>query len=151
MKKIALLFACVAALCLSMEAQEKQQSAKSAPEAAALEGNVRKVWDAFKSKNKPALAAMLSDDFHEMEEGNSAPGDKKADVASVDDFEISTYTLKDFTVKPLGPKAALVTYNAHYEGKSGKEVVSTNSAFGEVWVLEGKDWKALYTQETYLK
>lgn len=40
---------------------------------------------------------------------------------------------------------------AQYEGKSGGEVTKAKSVFGEVWVLTGDDWKALYLQETYVK
>jgi len=69
----------------------------------------------------------------------------------VDEFEITTYTLKDFKVTPLGPNSALVTYLAHYEGKAGGESINANSAFGEVWVKAGNGWKGLYAQETTIK
>ncbi len=150
MKKTALIFICIFALSLSVIAQEKQHSAASSTEAKTLEANVRKLWEAFKAKDKPALSALLADDFREMEEG--APmGDKKAEVASVDELELLSYTLSDFTVKPVGPDAALVTYTAQYESKTGTETAKAKSAFGEVWVRQGNAWKALYTQETYLK
>jgi hypothetical protein len=69
----------------------------------------------------------------------------------VDEFDLTSYTLKDFTVKSLGPHSALVTYSAKYEGRSGGEASKANSIFGEVWVHEGNDWKALYIQETTVK
>jgi len=131
-------------------AQDKQVPAK-ATVASTLEGKIRKVWENFKKKDKTSLAALLANDFREVEEGATGFGDKKAELASVDEFEITTYTLKDFTVKPLGPNSALVTYLAHYEGKAGNEAVNTNSAFGEVWIRDGNTWKGLYVQETALK
>ncbi|HEY3618715.1 MAG TPA: nuclear transport factor 2 family protein [Candidatus Sulfotelmatobacter sp.] len=145
--------ACLLFVVMAATAQEIQKApAKSIPNAApALEPKIRKVWEDFKNKNKDALAAALSDEFREVEEGGSGFGDKKAEIAMVDDFEISTYTLKDFKVRPLGTHAALVTYLAHYEGKSGGQPSKSDSAFGEVWVHEGKDWKALYVQETAVK
>jgi hypothetical protein len=93
----------------------------------------------------------LADEFREMEEGASGFGDKKAEVAMVDEFELTSYLLKDFKVKTLGPHSALVTYAAHYESTSGGQTQKADSIFGEVWVHEGSDWKALYIQETYLK
>src|ERR1700687_285782 len=133
-------------------AQEIQKTPAKAPtNAPVLEAKIRKVWEDFKNKNKNSLAAALSDDFREVEEGGSGCGDKKAEIAMVDDFEISTYTLKDFKVRSLGPNAALVTYLAHYEGKSGGQPSKSDSAFGEIWVHEGKGWKALYVQETNVK
>lgn len=81
----------------------------------------------------------------------SAFGDKKAEVNAVDDFELVSYTLSDFTVKSIGPNAALVTYIALYEGKSGGEASKGHSVFGEVWIRSGSEWKDLYMQETYVK
>jgi ketosteroid isomerase-like protein len=130
-------------------AQEKQPVANSSP--ATLEARVQKLWAAFKAKDKAALAASLSDSFREFEEDTSEFGDKKIEVALVDDFDLTSYTLKDFTVKSLGPNSALVTYVAHYESKSGGQIAKADSVFGEVWTREANDWKALYIQETYVK
>jgi len=134
-------------------AQEKTAPANSS--SAVLEAHVQKLWAAFKAKDKVALSATLSDNFREFEEDTSEFGDKKTEVALVDDFDLASYTLKDFTVKPLGPNSALVTYVAHYESKSGGQTAKADSVFGEVWTRESgghkDDWKALYIQETYVK
>jgi ketosteroid isomerase-like protein len=143
----------IAAACLltfaTAAAQEKPPAAKSSP--ATLEAHVQNLWAAFKAKDKTALAATLSDNFREFEEDTSEFGDKKTEVALVDDFDLTSYTLKDFTVKSLGPNTALVTYVAHYESKSGGQTAKADSVFGEVWTREANDWKALYIQETYVK
>ncbi len=150
MKKAALVFAVTIALCLAAIGQEKQNSAKPHADAAALESNVRKVWKTYQAKDKAALASLLTDDFRQMEEG-SPMGDKKAEVASVDELELLSFTLTDFTVKPIAPNAALVTYTAQYDSKTGNETAKAKSVFGEVWVRQGNEWKAMYVQETYLK
>jgi hypothetical protein len=150
MKIILSVVACLL-LASAATAQELQQAVKSAPAPPALEAKVRKVWGDFKNKDKASLGAALADGFREMEEGGSGFGDKKAEIASVDEFELTSYLLKDFTVKPLGSRSALVTYSAHYEGKTGGQVQKSDSIFGEVWVHEGTDWKVLYIQETAVK
>lgn len=132
-------------------AQEKQPAAKTGSASPQLEARVRKLWESFKNKDKAALSSMLDDRFRLFEEGLSAIGDKKAEVNAVDEFELLSYTLSDFTVKPIAPNAALVTYSAQYEGKSGGEVSKSKSVFGEIWVRAGNEWKALYMQETYMK
>ena len=132
-------------------AQEKQQSAKSATVAPPLEARVRKLWEAYKNKDKATLAALLDGGFRQFEEGLSTFGDKKTEVNAPDEFELLTYTLSDFTVKSIGPNAALVTYIAQYEGKSGGEVSKGKSVFGEVWIRDGNEWKDFYMQETYIK
>lgn len=131
-------------------AQEHHAAAASAA-TPNLETKVRKLWEAFKNKDKATLSSLLDGDFRQFEEGLSAFGDKKAEVNAVDEFELLNYTLSDFTVKSLGPHAALVTYIAQYEGKSGGEVAKGHSVFGEVWTGSGTEWKALYMQETYVK
>ena len=143
----------ITATCLVLfgAASAQDKHAAKSTVASTLEAKVRKVWEDFKKKDKSSLASALAADFREVEEGATGFGDTKAELASVDEFEITTYTLKDFTVRPLGPNSALVTYLAHYEGKSGNEAVNTNSAFGEVWIRDGNTWKQLYVQETALK
>ena len=144
---VALLLSSLASTVMAQEHHAATQSA-STP---VLETKVRKLWEAFKSKDKATLAALLDDGFRQFEEGLSAFGDKKTEVNSVDEFELLSYTLTDFTIKSIGPNAALVTYIAQYEGKSGGEASKGHSVFGEVWIRSGNEWKALYMQETYVK
>lgn len=131
-------------------AQEKP-AAKPQSGSPQLELRVHKLWESFKKKDKVALSAILDDRFRLFEEGLSSIGDKKAEVSAVDEFDLLNYTLSDFAVKPVGPNAALVTYTAQYEGKSGGEVSKSKSVFGEVWIRAGNEWKAFYMQETYMK
>jgi len=146
------LFAAVACLLFLIPAATAQGTpAKPTPIAPALEAKVRKVWEDFRSKNKTSLGAALAENFREMEEGGSGFGDKKAEIAMVDEFELTSYLLKDFAVKSLGPESALVTYSAHYEGKSAGQTQKSDSIFGEIWVHEGTGWKVLYIQETSVK
>jgi hypothetical protein len=150
MKIIVMAVACCLLLTTVVAAQEKP-AANATPSASALEAKVRKVWQDFKNKNKESLGAALDDGFRVVEEGTNGFGDKKTDISTVDELELISYTLTDFTVKPLGSRAALVTYVAHYESKSGGQTAKANSVFGEVWTREGNDWKALYVQETYIQ
>ena len=150
MKRIVMVVACSLLLTIVAAAQEKPPT-KSTAIAPALEAKVRKVWEDFKNKNKDSLGAALADDLRVVEEGTDGFGDKKSDLATVDDLELIGYTLKDFTVKSLGPRAALVTYVAHYESKYKGQAAKAASVFGEVWTREGGDWKALYVQETYIQ
>ena len=149
MKKVSIVVALIL-VCATAVAQEKY-AAKPSSDASQLEANVRKLWEAFKNKDKATLSAMLDDGFRQFEEGLSTFGDKKTEVNAPDDYALLSYTLKDFTIRPIGQNAALVTYVAEYEGKSGGEVLKGKSVFGEVWIRSGAGWKALYMQETYVK
>lgn len=143
----------VALLLLSIAgaATAQEHAAKPQSDAAAIEANVRKLWEAFKNKDKAKLSTLLDDGFRQFEEGLTTFGDKKAEVNAPDEYDLLGYTLSDFNVKPTGPNSAVVTYIAKYEGKSGGEVAKAKSVFGEVWIRTGVQWKALYMQETYVK
>jgi hypothetical protein len=149
MKTILLVFAML--MSSAVLAQDKPQPPASKPLVSPLETQVRKLWEAFKNKDKATLSALLDDNFRMFEEGLATFGDKKAQVNAVDDFELISYTLGDFKLKQIARDAVLVTYIAQYEGKSGGENSKAKSVFGELWTHSGSDWKCLYMQETYVK
>jgi hypothetical protein len=151
MRKALIAVAVLLSFAVAATAQDKQPAVKSNAGAPPLEAKERKLWESFKNKDKAGLAALLDEDFRLFEEGLSTFGDKKSEVSSVDDFELISFSLSDFTVKPLGPNTALVTYIAQYEGKSGGEASKAKSVFAEVWIRKGNEWKDLYLQETYMK
>ena len=136
---------------LTVVASAQKKAIGPSTAAPALEPKVRQLWEAFKNKDKPTLSALLDDQFRMFEEGLSSFGDKKSEVNAPDEFELLSYTLGDFNIKPIGPNAAMVTYIAQYQGKFGGEVSKGKSVFGEVWTRTGGQWKALYMQETYVK
>ena len=117
----------------------------------ALESQVRSAWAAFKAKDKNAFAAMLADGFSEVEEDGTGFGDKTAILTMIDQFELTAYTLKDFKVTTIAEGAALVTYNAQYEGKVAGQPLQAKTAYGEIWVNRDHAWKLLYVQETNVK
>jgi hypothetical protein len=151
MKPMLIAVALLLSFSVGVTAQEKQPLAKANSNAAVIETNVRKLWEAFKKKDKATLSSLIDDGFRQFEEGLSAFADKKTEVNAVDEYELISYTLSDFNVKSLGPNSELVTYIADYQGKSGGEVAKAKSVFGEVWTRSGRDWKVLYMQETYMK
>lgn len=150
MKRVLVAVALLLSLASAATTQEKQQAARSGT-VSPLELRERRLWEAFKNKDKATLSALLDGGFRQFEEGVSTFGDKKTEVNAVDEFELISYTLGNFTIKSIGPNAALVTYIAQYEGKSGGEISKGKSVFGEVWIRAGNEWKDLYMQETYVK
>jgi hypothetical protein len=74
----------VAALLLSFAttaaAQQKPQAIKSGTVPRQLEAQVRKLWEAFKNKDKATLSALLDDGFRQFEEGLTGFGGKKTEV-----------------------------------------------------------------------
>jgi hypothetical protein len=121
------------------------------PDSAALETKIRKVWQDFKVKDKGAVASVLADGFHEMEEGDSGFGNRDSMLGMIDDLELAHFTLTEFRVTPIGKESALVNYRAEYDGKAEGKPFQNKTAYGEVWLRQGADWKLLYVQETTVK
>lgn len=130
-------------------AQQPKHTATAKASVRALEAKVRKAWEDFKNKDKDSFAAILADGFTEVEDDGAGPRDAKAEVAEIDEFNLDTYTLKGFSIKPIGADVALVTYMADYSVRG--QSVREKAAYGEVWVRRGNDWKLLYVQETKVK
>jgi Domain of unknown function (DUF4440) len=145
----------IAALCLAItvtvSAQESKPAMAAKPSASALEAKVRESWEQFKKKDKAGYAAELAAGYQAVEDDGDGARDAKAEVAEIDEFELSQYTLKDFHVAQLGTGAALVTYTAEYSGTAGGQSVHDKIAVAEVWVKRGSDWKELYSQDTKVK
>ena len=135
----------------SAVAQTQPSTAKS-PEktGSALEAKVRAVWEGFHKKDKAAVSSLLDDSFRTISDGDSAFGDKAAEVSEVDAYTIEKYDLTNFHIQQLSPNSAIVTYTAEYSGQAEGKPVHTRGVFGEVWQKRGSDWKCVYSQETAL-
>jgi hypothetical protein len=103
--------------------------------------NEKLVWNAIKSKNYDAFAAMLAPEAIEVE----ADGvyDKSASVKGVSMFDASKAQLSDWKNVKFDSDAALVTYLVTIPGaKPPKERHST------IWVNRSGKWLALYHHGT---
>ncbi|MDX6289403.1 MAG: hypothetical protein QOH42_1202 [Blastocatellia bacterium] len=70
--------------------------------------NEKIVWDAFRSRNYDAFAALLDSAFVELE--GDAAYDKAAAVKGVADFDFTQFELSEWKAAKLDNDAALVTY-----------------------------------------
>lgn len=57
--------------------QAKQQAAALKAASPPLEASVRKLWEAFKNKDKATLSSLIDDQFRMFEEGLSTFADKR--------------------------------------------------------------------------
>ena len=97
--------------------------------------NEKIVWDAFRSKNYDAFAALLDPAFVELE-GNAAY-DKAAAVAGAD-FDASQFELSEWKAAKLDNDAGLVTYLiTSKDPKMGPERHSS------IWANRNGKWLAL--------
>lgn len=145
----------IAAICLGMvaaaSAQEMKPTTPAKPSASVLEAKVRKSWEQFKNKEKAGFAAGLAEGYRAVEDDGEGARDAKAEVAEIDGFVLSQYTLTDFHITSLGAGSALLTYTGEYNGTADGQPVHDRIAVAEIWVKRGGDWKELYSQDTKVK
>jgi hypothetical protein len=94
------------------------------------------VWDAFKSKNYDAFAALLDSAFVELE--TTAVYDKAGAVKGASEFDASQFDLSEWKSAKVDNDAALVTYLV--TPKDPKWIAERHTS---VWANRGGKWLAL--------
>jgi len=146
-----LVFATVSAQEQMKAAPAQPASKEKASAAPVLEVKIRKAWEDYKNRNKEAFAAILANGFAEVTNDADGIFGKEAELAEMDNFNLSHYDLSDFKLRPVGNDGALMTYTAEYSGSYAKAPIQMKAIYGEVWEKVGGDWKLLWVQETKLK
>ncbi len=101
--------------------------------------NEKIVWDAFKSRNYDAFAALLAPDFVEVEPDGVY--DKAGSVKGVTQFDATGFELSDWKVIKFDNDAALVSY-LMTPPKGDKERHSS------IWANRGGKWLAVFHMGT---
>jgi hypothetical protein len=139
---------------LAINAQQKPEAV--VPKAAEadtrlLESKIRQAWEDYKNKNKDRFASIFTDDAVEVEEGTDGAHDKKATLAEMDEYDLTSIDLSDFHYRSIGADGILVRYNVKYAGNFDGEAIDNKSIIGEVWEKTANEWKLVYFQETKIK
>jgi hypothetical protein len=95
--------------------------------------NEKMVWDMFKSKKYDAFAAMLAEDFIEVEPDGVY--DKAGTVKSVAMFDASKAILSDWKTVTIDDDAKLVTYLFKMEGMTGE-----GERHSTIWTSRDGKW-----------
>jgi len=146
----------VLSVSLGASAQDRKAPAKGASNhnssiASVLETKIRKSWEDYKKRDKPAFSASLAPDFAEVTNDAEGIFGKDTELSEMDEFALTKFDLKDFKLRHAGRDSALVTYTSEYSGTYAGSPVQMKAVYGEVWVKSGNDWKQLWVQETKIK
>ena len=98
--------------------------------------NEKIVWDAFKSKNYDAFAALLDPAFVEIE--STGVYDKAGSVKGASSFDASEFELSEWKAVKLDNDAALVTYLVMPKDPKGDQDRHTT-----IWANRGGKWVGL--------
>jgi hypothetical protein len=103
--------------------------------------NEKMVWDLFKSKNYDGFAAVLADDFIEVEPDGVY--DKAGSVKSVQGFDTSKAVLSDWKELKIDNDASLVTYLFKMPGMS-----TEGERHATIWTGRDGKWLARFHHGT---
>jgi hypothetical protein len=103
--------------------------------------NEKIIWDALKTHNTDAFAALLAPDSLEVEP--EAVYDKAGSVKGVSEMDFSKAVLSDWQSLKIDEDAALVTYMVKGEG-----VDPSGEHHTTIWVKRDGKWLALFHQGT---
>ena len=112
-----------------------------------LESKIRKAWDDYKNKRKEEFAAIFTEDAVEVEEGAEGAHDKKATLAEMDDFNLTSVSLGDFHYRPIGSNGMLVHYTVEYQAKLAPKTSTANQALAKC----GRKPSAIGNSSTFKK
>jgi len=116
-----------------------------------LDAKIQAEWEAIKKKDKSAYGELLDEDYVAVEADGSGERHKWQILRELDRSVVADYTLSFLKVRPLGPDAAFVRYEAFIKFPPKSMVKFEKILIGEIWVKRDGQWKALHYQETRVK
>lgn len=108
-------------------------------------------WDqAIVSKNRPAIAANMSEDFRQIGP-NGELEDKASFIAGLmaPELKINPYTVDEFEIRLYG-KTALLSGLIRMSGEYQGQPFTSNYRYLDVYVQRGKQWQVVSVQLTKL-
>jgi len=139
--------AIAASVCLGQESPSPSPTAspfktlRSATKEAAIVKLEKAVTEAFKNKQTAVFQKYLAPEFSAVD----AEGVKDADaeIADMQNTELSNYTFADMKVTLLSPKMAMVTYKVTTQSTSSGRDTSGTYYAATVWNKRGGKWLAV--------
>lgn len=103
------------------------------------------LWNAFKQKDHQQLVKFLADDY--MTVGDRGPMDKAAKITSLDDQNISDYSVRDLQATLLGSNYVLLTYRCSSKGTRHGIVFDANYVCSDIWISRGGAWQSIFFED----
>ncbi|MGB7845051.1 MAG: nuclear transport factor 2 family protein [Candidatus Acidiferrum sp.] len=116
----------------------------------AIAARLRELWDAYLRIDAPAHSAILTEEYRAVHpDGTVHMGKPSAEEIAA--APIEDYWLKDLQAWPAGEEAAIATYTAEVEVRSGLSAKRFKFEVGEVWLKSASQWKCRYYHATMRK
>jgi hypothetical protein len=133
-------------LCIAQTgAPSKSKQAGKSRSDQMLIDNSRATWEAYKSRNIPAIKALTAEDYVSYTLAGSS--NLQQDIATIEKLTIESYTLDEPKVTWATKDVAILRYRCDlkgsFDGKPFQPVYAT-----EVWVNRGGKWLIISYTET---
>jgi|GEM_PF-764735 len=112
----------------------------------------RQQWDAFKKKDKTALAAILAKDYFDF--GSDGREDRTFSLTRgymSDEQDLVEFSMEDAQVKVLDDHTALLTYRGTYRGTERGKPNSGSAFYSDLYQKQNGKWLSVFTQDSNLK
>lgn len=112
--------------------------------------NEKRLWEAIKSKNSEAFAAMLAEE--QMYVTSDGIHDKSQTVEAIKKLNLTESSLSDFKVVRVDKDAAIVIYTVNSKGTFDGQPLQEKPEYNSTaWVKRGDKWLAVYHQDCYVE
>jgi uncharacterized protein DUF4440 len=116
----------------------------------AIAERLRALWDAYLQNDAAAHNATLTEEYRAVHaDGTVHLGKPSAEEIAA--APIEDYWLTGLQAWPTGDEAAIATYTAEVEVRSGLSAKRFKFEVGEVWLKAGGEWKCRYYHATTRK
>ena len=112
------------------------------PDKAAMEGNEKAAWQAFKDKNEAEFKKLIDKDFRGVYDAGMANMQKELD--DMKKWDMKSFELSGYDMFSDEKDVVVATYTVKIEGTyDGKDMSGTYNA-GSVWKQENGKWMAIF-------
>ena len=111
--------------------------------------NERNLWAAFKNKDSKPFEEWLTPDLVDISLPEAKVRDRAAVIKSMQDYNITDYSLSDMKVTMLDTDTALLTYRVTSKGTGmGHPLPEAPMVCSSVWIRKDGKWWGRFHQET---
>ena len=126
---------------------KKETKSKDSDISMMLQDKERQVQDAFKNKDVEKFMSLVDSKAWSADPSGFAP------VSAVQEMmkqaEVRSFTMSDFKLLMISKEAYVLAYTWNGEGTMAGQPYPPGPWYcSTVWTKQGKDWKAVYHQET---
>ena len=103
-------------------------------------------WETTKNKDKAGLERLLSEDYTEITDDGVF--DKAGVLANMENITLTSYSLRDFKAKRIGPDTVLLIFQVTVTGKYKDHNFGAENNTTSLWMKRSGMWQNVCFQET---